>query len=547
MKNFYFLVWVIIAAMVSTGLSAQDYIDDAYPFLNQSSYSPNYGTDVLIQPNPGEYQAECRVSVASNGWIYASYMLWSGGLRVARSIDNGQTWTHTSTLRANYTLTALDLVVTGYSANSLKVWVINSGYNSSSIDLWEVSLEELNGDLTNAGSHSIESMFSNDGYYGVAIASDYFYPSAGTSPFSLAIIYSKADYVNDKIIFKTSSTGNAVFDNTQVVTTSAKYLTRVALAYGRSYAYPNGNYFAAWHKQQYAGWAGEYEGEIYTSFTVSQYNGTWIAPIRLDNLVESGAGNCKHPAIACQVNNTNNLTSGISTVVLFDRKYNQDPNDKNGVVGAYNLDPHLTPIWSAMTVESQLNASSIQPDVVYDTLQNNFYATWCDSTNQSLKCAYQSFNLPSPSGWSIFYSGYNDNENLKAPFPRVQLNAMTQQVVNVWTGAQATNNGNATFDASNIIIGVTETKVSEKAMQVKLSPNPATDHVLLRFESSSESTGNLRILNQAGQVALKVPKFIIMSGQNCLELDVSKLSQGIYFCSLQTDDENICRKLVIAR
>jgi hypothetical protein len=522
-------------------------MDEAYPFLKQSSYSPNYGTDVLIQPNPGEYQAECRVSVASNGWIYASYMLWNGGLRVARSIDNGQTWIHTSTLRANYSLTAADLVVTGYDANSLKVWVINSGYNSSSIDLWEVSLEELNGDLTNAGSHSIESMLSNDGYYGVAIASDYFYPSAGTAPFSLAILYSKAENVNDKIIFKSSSTGNAVFDNTQVVATSAKYLTRVALAYGRSYAYPNGNYFAAWQKQQYAGWAGEYEGEIYTSFTISQYNGTWIAPIRLDNLVELGAGNCKHPAIACQVNNTNNLTSGISTVVLFDRKYNQVPNDKNGVVGAYNLDPHLTPVWSTMTVESQLNARSIQPDVVFDTVQNNFYATWCDSTNQSLKCAYQSFNLPSPSGWTNFSSGYNDNANLKAPFPRVQLNSMTQQVVNVWTGAQATNNGNATFDAANIMIGMTETEGAENAMQCTLYPNPATNYVQVSFEASSDCIGNIRILNQAGQVVLKVPKFIIMSGQNSLELDVTTLPQGIYFCSLQTDDENICRKLVIVR
>jgi hypothetical protein len=55
------------------------------------------------------------------------------------------------------------------------------------------------------------------------------------------------------------------------------------------------------------------------------------------------------------------------------------------------------------------------------------------------------------------------------------------------------------------------------------------------------------ILNQAVQVVLKVLKFIIVSGQNRLELDVTKLQPGIYFCSMQTDDENICRKQVIAR
>jgi hypothetical protein len=546
MKKITFLLFTAFVILFFTELSAQNNGEERFPFHPESFFPTDYGTDVIIYPNPAEDQVKCRVSVASNGWIYAAYMISTGGFRVARSIDDGQTWTHSSKFRSGFSLTSVDIVAIGNDAGNIKVWIINSGYMSSSIDVWEVAVQELNGDLSNVLDHSIESMISNDGYYGVAIATDYAFPSAGTSPYSLAVLYSKAGNAADNIIFKSSSTGNAVFNSTHTIASSGKYFTDVALAFGRSFSYPDGKYFAAWHKQIYAGWAGDYEGEIYTSFTTDQYNGSWKAPIRIDNLVESGAGNCNHPSISCQVNNTNNLVSGISAIVLFDRKSAQAPNNKNGVVGVYNLNPIFNATWNNFSLESLLDTISEQPDIVFDTLQNIFYATWFNSTGKFLKCAYQSVDITTPSAWSLVSGGYNDSPNLSSPFPRVEVNAKSHQVINVWIGQQSSGNGNATFDGTSITASLPNQGQNGINTPMIFSPNPANDHVKISFEAKSACYGNLKIVNQINQVILTSPQIIIKPGKNEIELNVMELRQGVYFCLLSAGDQNLSGKLLIA-
>jgi hypothetical protein len=547
MKKFITMVITVVLAIVVTDLAAQHSLGGREILPLKSTLSPVYGPDVLIDPNPAEDQVECRIAVASNGWIYAAYIIRAGGFRVARSVDGGTTWTYSSTLRPAYTLTAIDLAVTGADSAGIKVWIINTGYFNASIDMWDVDLQELDGNLTAAGSYTIDSMISNDGYYGAAIATDQSFPSAGTNPYSLAVLFSKGGIVSDEVVFKSSSTGNAVFDNTKVVGTSTASITQVALAYGRSYSFPEGRYFAAWHVQPFSGWAGDYEGEIYTSFTPSAYNGSWILPIRVDNLVASAAGRCKHPAIACQVNNTNNISSGISTVLLFDRVVEQLPLDKNGVVGVYNLDPLLSSVWTALTIESSLNVFSMQPDITFDSVQNIFYSTWCDSTSQHLKCSSQLMDMPSPSNWTMISSGYNDIQNtLIAPYPKVRINSVSQELVHVWGYRQSSYNDNVVFDGTSVATGVPAYRQPSGRIIIRLAPNPVTDVFQVSFEAGSVCMGNIRILDQSGQTAI-VRDFPVKPGQNSITISADGLPQGLYFCALTAGSEHAAAKLVILR
>jgi len=547
LKKFITMVITVVLAIVVTDLAAQHSLGGREILPLKSTLSPVYGPDVLIDPNPAEDQVECRIAVASNGWIYAAYIIRAGGFRVARSVDGGTTWTYSATLRPAHTLTAIDLAVTGTDPASIKVWIINAGYFTSSIDLWDVALQELNGDLTAVGSYSVDSMISNAGYYGTAIATDQPYPSAGTNPYSLAVLFSKGGNSTDEVIFKSSSTGNAVFDNTKVVVTSSSVITQVALAFGRSPAWPAGHYFAAWHEQAYPGWAGDYEGEIYTSSTAGTYNGTWNNPVRLDNLVASGAGRCKHPSIACQANSTNNVSSGISTVVLFDRTVYQAPYDKNGAVGAYNLDPLLSSGWSPLTVESTLNVFSMQPDVAFDSVQNLFYATWCDSTSQHLKCASQLLDITAPSAWTMISSGYNDYQNtLIAPYPKVRINAVSQELVHIWGYRQSSFIDNVVFDGTSVATGVPASRQPAGRLVIRLAPNPVTDVFSVSFEAGTSCPATLRILDQAGQVVV-VRDFRVKAGQNSITISADGLTQGLYFCVLTAGSECAAAKLAVLR
>ena len=385
-------------------------------------------------------------------------------------------------------------------------------------------------------------MISNFGYWGVAIASDYTFPSAGTSPFSLAVLYSKGDMTNDNIIFKSSSTGNSVFDNTQVITDTGICYSWVALSYGRSPAYPDGRYFAVWKRQfNHVGWNADYQGEIYTSFTTGQYNGPWSAPLRVDSFIPAGAGRSNHPAIASQVNDWNNLISGLTTVILFDSP------DAGAVFGVFNLNPMTSNVWTPMTIEDLPVGISMQPDVTFDNnIQGAFFITWCDSINQQLKVGVQDLNITYPANWSIMATGYNDTANLIAPFPRVRVNAATWRLVNVWTGERSSGIGNATYDGANLSTGIPRND-PQNGLSMIISPNPAFDFIDVNIISKTSGMGILRIFDISGREVLSMDGFTLNPGQINKKIKIENLTPGIYQVIIKTDTGIASARLVIIK
>ncbi|MCX6268560.1 MAG: hypothetical protein NTW16_14585, partial [Bacteroidetes bacterium] len=381
---------MVLALMVSgIGALAQQPSLSGIPY--KSTESPVYGTDVLIQNKPSEDQRHAKIVVASNGWLYAAYIISSGGFRMAKSVDNGVTWTYSNTLKTSYYLNAVDIVVTGADTNFMNIWAVTAGFMKASIDMWDVTVEKLNQHMALVSSTTLDQMISNDGFPDVAIATDFAFPSSGASPFSIGIIYSKIGAVNDNVIFKSSADGGISFSNTKTLASTGHYFINVALGFGRSPALAEGRYFAAWDKQPFFSYYESYFGKVYTAHTLAQFNGSWTVPTQLDTIGGGFADGAKDPSIACQADLLNNNSNAFSVVVMYNKKLNASGSN-SCVYGAGNRNPVNGTPWTSIFSSGTGTRHEIEPDVTYDPSHQKFYVTWSDSLSAKLKCAVNDMN-----------------------------------------------------------------------------------------------------------------------------------------------------------
>jgi len=78
-----------------------------------------------------------------------------------------------------------------------------------------------------------------------------------------------------------------------------------------------------------------------------------------------------------------------------------------------------------------------------------------------------------------------------------------------------------------------------------LSPNPANEFVNLAIELERQETFQISITNITGQVLLNQNNNNFVSGLNTVDLDVSTLSNGVYFIKIESDAGMMTRRLVI--
>jgi hypothetical protein len=376
----------------------------------------------------------------------------------------------------------------------------------------------------------------------VAIASDSKYPSAGSNPFSIGVLYSKAGNAKDSIIFRSSGDGGVTFDNHKAVAAMQSYLGgKVALAFGRSQSHPEGRYFAAWCEAPY--W--DPAGQIFTSCTDASFNSTWTVPFRVDLIPQNAANTSKNPVIACQANNTDNGSTEFTTMILFDR--HDLSTGKQGVVGVYNTSPLSSNNWNATLVSDPANSLDFQADVTFNPENNNFYATWCDSTGQSLKCSYQAVDVPAPDAWSSFATSYNDMPNLLAPYPRIAINSAAGQVVHVWTGQVSGIIGNATFDGGDLYVSTPELTAAVKSLEVSIFPNPCQSYATISFQLKYSSSISLIVYNLNGQRLMTLPETRLTEGKQTIQLKVDDLDAGSYIFKLATGSGNYNGRFEIIR
>ena len=89
----------------------------------------------------------------------------------------------------------------------------------------------------------------------------------------------------------------------------------------------------------------------------------------------------------------------------------------------------------------------------------------------------------------------------------------------------------------------TEAKTLKKPL---LYPNPASEFVMLHFNSIEEGPANVQILNTAGQL-IKQSDINVTKGYIQVKIAVHEIKQGMYLLRINKGELNMIRKFVIAR
>lgn len=504
---------------------------------------PLYYNDITIESAPTVDQRNVRLSVAFNGWLYAAYSTYdsvsnSGGITTRMSRDNGQNWTTID----NYSVpgvryVAHDIVVCGTDTNNLVLFLAGVNANTSAgtfvlfIDKYNATTGAFTGSNFNQ-SNSIRPI------YDVALASDYTNPAVNTSPYSVGLLYSTFSPSFDSVCFVGSLDAGATWGVRQVVAVTGSYHRQVSLAYGRSASGSNGRYFAAW--EQISSSVSR-TGHIFTSRNTSTVDGAWIQKVNLDSLSSGMINLCRDPEIAVQYNNTDNDSASCTAVVLCSRDYTGNGSDYD-LLGFYNKRSHYTNFWYRLDIDNS-GTNVMQADVSYDPANNNFLATHFDSTNGRLPYYVTGMNLPTPSAWTSISAGYNDmTTNLKAPYPRVEINPAVTQVAHAWTAEGVNGRGVSMFDAEYVIAGVNSTQPRGGNI-MNAYPNPANATLNLVYTADGDVV--ISVYNELGEV-IELRDAGTQTGTQQLTFETAAWANGVYFVQLQTGIQKETKRVVIA-
>jgi hypothetical protein len=233
-----------------------------------------YGSDIIIQPMTGVDQANVKLAVAFNGWLYSAYTIYDAGTTnstgmIRRSKDNGQNWTEIDsyTISGGQRYYDYEIVVAGTDTNSLTLFVAGLRMNSASA--YVLFIDEYNattGAITVGGAYSDSRP---NKIYDVAMATDYRHPAYGAIPYSVAALYS-VNYPTDSLLMVVSPNGGTSFNAHTTVSSTGSWFGKVSLAYGRSSVWSNGRYFLAYEKRN--GYNATL-GSIYTTHNQTYFDG----------------------------------------------------------------------------------------------------------------------------------------------------------------------------------------------------------------------------------------------------------------------------------
>ncbi|MCX6155934.1 MAG: M1 family aminopeptidase [Candidatus Kapabacteria bacterium] len=82
----------------------------------------------------------------------------------------------------------------------------------------------------------------------------------------------------------------------------------------------------------------------------------------------------------------------------------------------------------------------------------------------------------------------------------------------------------------------------DQTLNTEIYPNPATDEIFVDYQTNNNQKNEIKIFNQLGECVYK-----LLTDDNFLKVDVSRLSDGIYFLNHSTGTNNARVRFLIAR
>lgn len=97
---------------------------------------------------------------------------------------------------------------------------------------------------------------------------------------------------------------------------------------------------------------------------------------------------------------------------------------------------------------------------------------------------------------------------------------------------------------ASLVVGTNE-NIPPTADRLKILENPSKHEVNLTYESSAARNINLKVLSTSGKVVYSNENIPVNAGINAIVLDLSKLSNGTYFISINNTERTISEKLIL--
>ncbi|MCX6248507.1 MAG: T9SS type A sorting domain-containing protein [Bacteroidetes bacterium] len=516
--------------------------------------SPLFGKDIVIHDKSYQNQRCEAICSAFNGWLYAifshSNQDSTSSFSILKSTDNGINWSVLTDYwdMFSYHPISFNIVVCGTDSLNLKVFIsyVMKWNNSKRTDFGVYGYDGLTGNWLGynlAGGGQEYTQYSN-----CSIASDYKLPANISSPYSIGVLYTRSSILNyypDSLIYLSSSDGGATINYRKVVAV-AKDLSykfgKVALSYGYSPSWNSGRYFAAWEEKDSVNAS---VGHIFTSHTDPSINSPYTNPVCLDSIDATAIKLCRNPRISCQVCNTDNDSSNLTQVVLFE-KYLPGSGSYD-LAGCYNLRAASSNNFRKLNV-SVTTDNEIQPYIEFNSFDNNFYVTYYDSTLQKLPMVKNQLNLTDPDSWNVISNGYNDSGNLSAPNPMIAVNPNEQNCASLWIADRENGNGVAMFDAQySTYTDVPKISQNDIVTLFCVTPNPCSYNTSVQFELNRRENVSIEIYNKLGQSLKTIPSSTYEPGKHNMKVDISDIPPGSYYFSFRTSCSSNGGKIIVLR
>jgi len=499
----------------------------------------SFGPDVIIKPQALN-QRNVEISAAFNGWLYAAYSTFdtgtnSGGISINKSVDGGYTWNTLYSFSVNDTrYESLDIVVTGTDENSLALHIVGVRHDLLA-GTYSIFVKRFDATTGNFLDSPYNLNKGTNRVYDVEIASDYKFPAVGSSPYSVALLYSAYNSTFDSVVSVISLDAGATYTTRSTVATTGSFFRNVSLDYGRSVSASNGRYFAAWER---VATNNGRNGNIYTSRHQSTITGNWITPVNLDSLGSNMIGLCRNPRIAVSQSLDDNDSAAVTSLVTVERDYNGDATDYD-MLGFYNKRAHFTNFWNRFDVVNS-GENDMMSDVVYEDVNKQFHLVYFDSTDQRLVYATNGLNLLSPSTWTTVQIGMNDTLAItNKPMPRIVFRPTINEIGLAWIDEGNGVNGVAKFDLQSFqFAGLSEENAEFNTL---LYPNPVKTNLFIEVDNAvAQLPTELTITDLNGRIVRTTQ----VAGLTTIAIAVEDLSNGTYMIRL-TNTNGFASRLFI--
>jgi hypothetical protein len=500
-----------------------------------------YGKDIVIYDRPNQNQRKVAICSAFNGWLYAA-ILYQGDTNmktiVLKSVDNGLNWDsigYCFNYSGNWITKKVEIVSYGVSVQNIKIFVGGLFYDTITQER-AIRIVRFNG-YTGAFESTVQAINSEN--YDISLVSN---NDSSDLPI-IGLLYDgrRIDSKHQTVLDYSVDGGYNFYFVIIAVYNYPHIIDDVSLSYGKCVSSSQGKFFAAWKVKDSPTSDVKH---IYTSHSLTNYSSSFTVPVCIDSINPSDISLCRNPEIGCQYGQMDNDSSNLTSVILYE-KY--DPVSGNyDVKGYYNLQATSSSCFRPLSFTNSSH-NNLQQDIAFNPYDSSFLVTWFDSTTKQLRCVKNDFNISNPNSWMTVSTGYNDQNNISAPYPSIIISDSEKSSANAWISDGTEGEGIALFDAQySSYTAIPEFQHEDKIILYGSFPNPCKEKTIIEFELKNPSQVSIVLYTIPGQPILVLFDRYYPKGKNHELIDVSDISAGCYLYKIQSDRYTVSGLLIIS-